>query len=300
MSMRATPSQVPSRRDVLVGAAAVALSTTSTPARAAADGDARQPVVFLGHGSPRLPIDPVRSGELRAWGKTLAKPRAILAMTPHFGSRRLEIGTTGPGRAMYNMPEWLARQLPSGLDYRTPPAAPLAARVEELLAGGEPLVRTDRPGFDHTVWMPLSYLVPAADVPVLELSFPYRSDADIFALGRRLGPLRDEGVLVVASGQLTHNLAAIDLGADRPVPPWSAEFDAWAADSLRRHDVDSLLDWRRRAPAAEVAHPDDGGHFRVLVFALGILEGSGGPRAPVTFPVQGFESVMSKRGAQLA
>lgn len=296
----ATSAPALSRRDVLVGAATAALATAPRDARAAVEGGARPPVVFLGHGSPRLPIDAVRSGELRAWGKRIIKPQAILSMTPHFGSRRLAIGSVGPGRGMYNMPEWLAQQLPSGLDYRTPPSASLAARVEELLAGTEPLERTDRPGFDHTTWMPLLYLYPAADVPVLELAFPYRADAEIFALGKRLGPLRDEGVLLVASGQLTHNLAAVDFEGKSPVPSWSAEFDAWAAESLRRHDVDSLLDWRRRAPAAEVAHPDDGGHFRVLLFALGVLEGSGGPRVPAAFPVQGFESVLSKRGAQLA
>jgi 4,5-DOPA dioxygenase extradiol len=302
-----------SRREVLAGGAGVAIAATTGPlARAAtsAGGEgaaipARPPVVYLGHGSPRLPIDPVRSGELRAWGATLPRVRGIVVMTPHFGSRRLELGPTGPGMGLYNMPGWMKRQLPRDLDYRTPPSAGLATRVEQLLGGVEPVGRSDRRGFDHTTWMPLSYLCPAADAPVLEVSFPYREDAEIFALGRRLAPLRDEGVLFVASGQLTHNLAALSFDASAAegqaaVPAWSREFDAWGAEVLGRLDVDAVLDWRRKAPAAEIAHPDDGGHFRVLVFALGALVGSGGPRARATFPVQGFESTMSKRGVELA
>ncbi len=288
-----------SRRAVLGATAGLALEAASGGAARASQAGDRMPVLFVAHGSPRLPIDPVRSAELHAWGARLPRPRGILVMTPHFGSRRLELGATGRGSGMYNMPDWLRRQLPAGLDYPTPPSEPLAARVEQLLSGVEPVARTARPGFDHTTWMPLSQLYPAADAPVLEISFPYRSDPELFALGRRLAPLRDEGVAIVASGQLTHNLAMAFVEGAAPVPAWSREFDQWAAESLRRADVDAIVDWRRKAPAAELAHPDDGGHFRVVVFALGATTASGAGRVEVTFPVQGFEGTMSKRGVQL-
>jgi 4,5-DOPA dioxygenase extradiol len=291
------------RRALLHGAAGLA-AVASAESIARAAEPAAAPVLYLGHGSPRLPLDPVRSNELRAWGATLPRVRGIIVMTPHFASRRLELGPTGRGFGMYNMPRFMKQKLPQDLDYPTPPSADLAERVEKLLVGVEPVARTERRGFDHTTWMPLSYLYPTADAPMLEVSFPYRDDAEIFALGRRLAPLRAEGVLFVASGQLTHNLAAMDLdakaGAPPEVPAWSREFDGWAAEALARWDVDALLDWRGKAPAAELAHPDDGGHFRVLLFALGVVAGSGGPRAPAAFPVQGFESVMSKRGVELA
>ncbi len=208
-------------------------------------------------------------------------------MTPHFGARHLELGATGPGMGMYNMPRWMKKQLPQDLDYRTPPSTGLADRVEQLLAGTEPVARSDRRGFDHTIWMPLSFLCPLADAPVLEISYPYRSDAEIFALGQRLAPLRNEGVLFVGSGQLTHNLAALrfDAGADADVsvPAWSRDFDAWAAHALHRGDMDVLVDWREKAPAAELAHPDDGGHFRVLLFVLGVIAGSGARARPLSF-----------------
>jgi 4,5-DOPA dioxygenase extradiol len=285
------------RRSVLGTTTAVAL-TVLTDRVATAAAPARTPVLFVSHGSPRLPIDPVRREELRAWGATLPRPRAILAMTPHFGVRRLELGATGRGFGMYNMPDWMRQKLPSGLDYPSPPSEALAIRVEELLSGVEPIARSGRPGFDHTVWMPLYYLYPPADVPVLEISYPYRTDRELWTLGRRLAPLRDEGVLIVASGQLTHNLAALAFGENVPVPGWSREFDAWGAEALRRQDIDAILDWRRKAPAAEIAHPDDGGHFRMVVFALGALVGQAGQGGRVTFPVQGFEGTMSKRGVE--
>jgi hypothetical protein len=122
-----------SRRAVLGGATGVALAATSERIARATLEDGRPPVLFLSHGSPRLPIDPVRSGELRAWGATLPKPRAVLAMTPHFGTRHLKLGVIGPGKAMYNMPDWIGRQLPPGLDYPTPTNGALATRVEALL-----------------------------------------------------------------------------------------------------------------------------------------------------------------------
>jgi 4,5-DOPA dioxygenase extradiol len=103
-----------------------------------------------------------------------------------------------------------------------------------------------------------------------------------------------------ASGQMTHNLAAMNLERDEPVPLWSREFDAWAAEALTAQNVDALVDWRHKAPDAELAHPDDGGHYRVLLVALGLVVGSGGAAKELRFPVTGFESSMSKRCAQIA
>jgi 4,5-DOPA dioxygenase extradiol len=146
-----------SRRALLHGTAGLAAVATFE-SRAHAAQEALPPVVYLGHGSPRLPLDPVRSGELRAWGASLPRVRGIVAMTPHFASRRLELGPTGRGFGMYNMPGWMKTQLPQDLDYPTPPSGDLADRVEKLLGGVEPVARVDRRGFDHTTWMPLSYL----------------------------------------------------------------------------------------------------------------------------------------------
>ncbi len=281
------------RRECLATGLGLAVTSTARPLRAA---PARPPVLYVSHGAPIFAVnDPARLAELRGWGARLTKPSGILAMTPHYGSRRLELGSTGRGFAMYDLPDAIKRRVPQGLDYATPPSVALAERVDALLGAGTRLARGDRPGFDHTTWMPLRCLFPDADVPVLEVAYPYVPEVEAFALGRRLAPLRDEGVLFVASGGMTHNLAAMDLEADAPT--WAREFDTWATERITALDVDALVDWRARAPAANLAHPDDGGHYRVLLVALGAALAAGA--ASVTFPVTGFEATMSKRSVEL-
>jgi len=281
------------RRDCLGVAIGLAVAGSARPLRAA---PARAPVLYVSHGAPIFAInDPARIAELRAWGARLPKPRGIVAMTPHYGSRRLEVGWTGPGLALYDLPESLKRLVPPGLDYATPPSAALAGRVDSLLGAGAPVARGDRPGFDHTTWMPLRCLFPDADVPVLEVAYPYVPEAEAFAIGRRLAALREEGVVLMASGGMTHNLAAMDPRAE--APSWAREFDAWAAERITALDVDALLDWRARAPAGRLAHPDDGGHYRVMLVALGAALAGGAARA--SFPVTGFEATMSKRSVEL-
>jgi 4,5-DOPA dioxygenase extradiol len=253
------------------------------------------PVAFVSHGGPTIAVDPVRGPPLRTWGASLPRPTGVLALTPHWGSRGLLLGGTGRGVARYDFPKWLADRLPPDLTYDTPPSEALAARLAALTGAR----RSDRIGMDHTTWMPLRHMLPAADVPVLELSYPYVDDAALFALGRRLAPLRDEGVLLLASGGMTHNLASLDLAQARTMSPpsWSRDFDAWAADRLTTRDADAVIDWRRKAPAAELSHPDDGGHFRVLLVALGAAFATGAPA--VRFPSTGFDYGLSMRCVEM-
>jgi 4,5-DOPA dioxygenase extradiol len=145
--------------------------------------------------------------------------------------------------------------------------------------------------------MPLYYLYPGAPTPVLEVSFQYRPDRELFALGRALAPLRREGIVFLASGGMTHNLAQMSEHVAN-VPSWSSDFDAWAAEALERRNIDALLDWRAKAPAVDLAHSDDGGHFRVLLFALGVATANGDYRQ-VRFPMTGFDSALSRRSLEL-
>jgi 4,5-DOPA dioxygenase extradiol len=253
------------------------------------------PVVYVSHGAPLyLPGNEVRRAALGAWALRLPRPRAIVVMTPHFASRGLQVGITRRGFAWYDLPAGMKRLLPQDLEYATPPSTDLAARVEALL--GAPVHRDEeRRGFDHTTWMPLKTMFPAAAAPVLEIAYPYVDEEATFRFGQKLAPLRDEGVLFVASGGMTHNLAMPFTG---PVLSFAVEFDAWAAEALARQDLDALLDWRGRAPASRLAHPDDGGHFRVLFAALGVAAGTSGG-AGATFPITGFESALSLRSVEL-
>jgi len=281
------------RRALLSSIAGALVASRAGPALAQ---PRRMPVAFVSHGGPMIAVDPVRGPELRAWGASLPKPTGVVALTPHWGTRVLSLGATGRGVAQYDFPSWLASKLPAGMTYDTPPSDVLAARVAAL-TGARP---GDRRGMDHTTWMPLRHMLPAADVPVLELSYPYVGDAELFALGRRLAPLRDEGVLLLASGGMTHNLASVDLDAPPPSPAsWSRDFDAWAADRLTARDADALVDWRHEAPAADLAHPDDGAHFRVLLVALGAALAGGGAAA-VRFPSAGFDLGLSMRCVEMA
>ncbi|HLK39994.1 MAG TPA: class III extradiol ring-cleavage dioxygenase [Polyangiaceae bacterium] len=292
---RSTAARRVGRRAWIGGAVSLAASSMASRAQAATAA-AQAPVLYVSHGAPIYALnDAARIAELQRWGEQLPQVTGIVAMTPHYGARRLELGAIGPGVALYDLPPAIRRRVPAGLAYPTPSNAMLAAKVADLTGGG--LADGRRAGFDHTTWMPLRCLRPAADVPVLELAYPYVPEADAVALGARLSPLRDEGILFVASGGMTHNLAAAD--PDLVAPSWSREFDAWAKERITAADLDSLVDWRHKAPAAELAHPDDGGHYRVLLFAMGLAMGHGGA-ARVTFPVEGFEAGLSKRSVQLS
>lgn len=288
------------RRQLLAFGAALAASRRAF----AQEGrmPARMPAAYVGHGSPLLATDPVRGAELRAWGATLPRPTGIVALTPHWRSRGLHIGHLGRGRALRSFPSFMDKMVPRNLDYPSPDNTALAHVVADLLAPLEPTFDADRGGFDHTTWMPLMHLYPGAPAPVVEIAMPFASDQDLFTLGRRLAPLRLQGVLILASGSMTHNLASIGEHTAphrREAPeqiPWATAFDDWASRTLAARDVASLLDWRSKAPNAELAHPDDGGHFRVMFVALGAV-GEGGT---TRFPVQGFEGgSQSKRCVEL-
>ncbi len=274
------------RRSFLAAGAAVV-------ATRAAAAEARSPgALFVSHGSPLfLPGQAARRAELSSWARELGKPAGVVVMTPHFGLRTLSLGAVGPGFAWYDLPGRLKRQLPQDLEYRSPDNHQLVEIVRSLLGARLPLA-AERRGFDHTTWMPLLCLLPAADVPVIELCYPYVSEAELFALGQKLAPLAEQGVRFLASGGLTHNLA---LDFEAPTPGFMNEFDDWASQRVLARDIDALCDWRHRAPAATLAHPDDGGHFRVILAALGVA----GARGSVSSPVQGFAGALSKRCFEL-
>jgi 4,5-DOPA dioxygenase extradiol len=185
--------------------------------------------------------------------------------------------------------------------YRTGYAAPgapgLAARVRDLLRRtGIDCADDPERGLDHGAYVPLVAMYPAADVPVLQISMPRLDARELFELGRALAPLRDEGVLVFGSGFLTHNMAY----AFRPgIPSWAREFDDWAAEALSRLDVDALIDFQKRAPAARTALPTWEHYAPLLVSAGASAEGAARPK--VTFPITGFwlEGAFTKRSVQI-
>lgn len=248
------------------------------------------PVVFLAHGAPPLLDDAGWVGELAAWGQALPRPRAIVVISAHWEARPVAIGATRPLPLIYDFygfPERFYR-----LAYGAPGAPDVARRIRALLAAaGVPFVDDPERGLDHGSYIPLLCMYPAADIPVLQISLPSEDPAELFAVGRALAPLRDEGVLVIGSGFLTHNLRALPL---RETPGWARDFDAWTADVIARGDVDALLDYRRRAPGVELALPTRE-HFTPVIVAAGAAGDS-----PATFPISGFwfGGAMTRRSVQ--
>jgi 4,5-DOPA dioxygenase extradiol len=150
-------------------------------------------------------------------------------------------------------------------------------------------------GLDHGAYVPLVAMYPQADVPVLQVSLPGLEPASLLALGRALAPLRDEGVLLMGSGFITHNLRRVDPSSSLGTPAWAAEFDAWTADALVRGDADSLADFRAKGPGAGIALPTTE-HFVPLLASLGAASGADGPPR---FPITGFwMGTLTRRSVQ--
>ena len=148
-------------------------------------------------------------------------------------------------------------------------------------------------GLDHGAYVPLVEMYPGADVPVIQLSMPTLDPRELMDLGRRLAPLRDEGVLIMGSGFFTHNLR--EFVFEGPVPEWSREFDEWGKATLAAGNVDALLDFTRKAPAARTAHPRTE-HFAPLFVTLGAGEDDLAAQRPV---IEGFWGGLAKRSVQL-
>ncbi len=252
----------------------------------------KMPVIFAAHGAPVLLDDAPWMGELAAWAKAMPRPKSILMVSAHWEKRPATLGATKPVPLVYDFFGFPERYYQTR--YAAPGAPELASRVRDLLRQKDIDV-TDEPsrGLDHGAYVPLVAMYPAADVPVLQISMPGLDAQKLVALGKALAPLRDEGVLVFGSGFLTHNMRY----AFRPgIPEWAREFDSWAAGALSRLDLDALIDFKKRAPAAETALPT-WEHYAPLLVAAGAL---GGDRPPVSFPITGFwmDGAFTRRSVQ--
>lgn len=252
---------------------------------------ARMPAIFVAHGAPMLLDDQAWVQELAAFGLALPRPKAILMLSAHWEARPLALGATRRVPLIYDFSGFPRRFYE--LAYASPGAPELAARVRELLArSGAPFVDAPDRGLDHGAYVPLMCMYPDADIPVLQLSLPGLEPRAHLELGKALAPLRDEGVLIVGSGFLTHNMRAL---GNSETPAWASEFDAWSADVLERRDTDALLDYRARAPGVRMALPTHE-HFVPVISVMG----AGAAAETVTFPTSGFAwGSFTKRSVQI-
>jgi 4,5-DOPA dioxygenase extradiol len=226
------------------------------------------PTIFLSHGAPTWAIEPgIIAPRLAALAGSLPRPRAILVVSPHWTSRELRVMTSPAPETVHDFggfPRALYQ-----LQYPAPGAPALAQSVMALLAAQGYTVKADaEAGFDHGAWVPLMHMYPNADVPVVQLSMRAGDGPeDCFRIGRALAALREQGVLIIGSGSLTHNLYEVRQGQDHP-ETYVKAFAFWVREALESGDVNALLDYRRRAPHAERAHPTEE-HLLPLFFAMG-------------------------------
>jgi 4,5-DOPA dioxygenase extradiol len=226
------------------------------------------PSVFISHGSPMHALEPGAAGEAwKALGRRLPRPRAILIASAHWEtSLPMLTGNPKPETIhdFYNFPEPLYR-----LRYPAPGAPVLAQRAQALLKeAGFPAAIDGCRGLDHGAWAPLLYAYPDAEVPVIQISVqPALGPRHHLSVGKALRPLSQEGVLIVGSGHMTHNLRDWARGGGKP-EPYAREFAEWVKERLLAHDFEALIDYRSRAPQGVRAHPTDE-HFLPLFLALG-------------------------------
>jgi 4,5-DOPA dioxygenase extradiol len=251
------------------------------------------PAIYLSHGAPPLADDTLWTRQLAGWSAALPKPASVLMVSAHWEAAPLAIGATADAAPLtydfWGFPERYYRAT-----YPAPGAPQLAEKVRRLLAGTEPVTDLPGRGLDHGAYVPLTVMYPGAGIPVLQISMPSLDRQRLLRVGRALAPLRDEGVLIIGSGFLTHGLPYIhDFRFNAPPPSWSAEFDHWAAQALDAGDVDTLAGFRG-APAVRYAHPTTE-HYAPLFVALGA---SDAPH-PVT-TITGYWLGLAKRSVQVA
>ena len=233
-----------------------------------------EPVVFVSHGAPdALLRAPDAVASWREIGRTIPQPSAILVVSAHWENRKPTVSLSDAPETLYDFsgfsPELYRMQYPA------PGAPALAERATALLsAAGQQTDRDAKRGLDHGAWVPLYAMYPEANMPVTQLSLMQDAGPEThFKLGQALAPLRDEGVLIVCSGSITHNFAWLDWRAASGQPPFpkAEAFSQWVADHLAAQDVSALLDYRN-APYGAESHPGEE-HFMPFFVALGAANG---------------------------
>ena len=228
------------------------------------------PSLFISHGSPMLALEPGASGPaLARLAAELPRPKAVLVVSAHWENQQLLL-TAGERPHTWHDFGGFPPAL-YDVQYPAPGAPALAAEIAQRLgdAGLAAGLDTQRP-FDHGAWVPLSLMYPEADIPVLQLSLPSQLGPEQQTrIGRALAGLRQQGVLLIGSGSITHNLGELDWRAGpEVVTPWAREFRDWIVEKLTEDDENALHRYHQLAPHATRSHPTDE-HLLPLFFARG-------------------------------
>ena len=254
------------------------------------------PALYVGHGAPPLLDDELWMGQLSSWAANLPTPTGILIVSAHWESAPVTLSSPQAATPLiYDFGGFAPRFYE--MTYETPDATSLAGIVASAIPAREGLRQHPGRGLDHGAWVPLKVMYPDADIPVLQLSVPSHDPQSLMDLGRSLTPLRDQGVLIIGSGFLTHGLPYLRDWSPAAEPPgWSAEFDMWAAAALESGDVDSLADYANKAPGLPYAHPTPE-HLLPLFVTLGAATDRS---QAVDTVIDGYFFGLAKRSFQVA
>ncbi len=249
----------------------------------------RMPVVFVSHGAPDALLKaPDTVACWRELGKAVSEPTAILMVSAHWEARHPTVSLSGAPETIHDFGGF--SPVLHRMQYHAPGAPKLAERVASLLtSAGLAVDLHPSRGLDHGAWVPLTAMYPQANIPVTQLSLTRNaSTADNFALGQALAPLREEGVLIVASGAITHNFGWLDWRAedDQAPLPQARIFTDWVAERLAAQDVPAMLAYRS-APYGADSHPTEE-HFLPLLVALGAAGGDSPTRYSPHFAYGGL------------
>lgn len=246
-----------------------------------ANNSGRMPALFLAHGNPMHAItDDAFARSLTALAGDLPRPEAVLVVSAHWLTASTKVLSVAHPRTIHDFGGF--PQALYDVEYPAPGSPSVAALVHELQPAAVPAQDW---GLDHASWAVLRHMWPDADVPVLELSLDMTATPERhWALARALAPLRDEGVLVIGSGNIVHSFAGISWDNDAPPRPWAVEFDAWIADALNRRDDETLVAFDRAGESASLSVPTLD-HYLPLLYAAAVSDDSDS----VTFPYAGIE-----------
>lgn len=231
----------------------------------------RLPTLFISHGAPTLAIEQSQAHRfLLKLGKSLPRPKAILIASAHWESMG------GPAVSLAPQPETIHdfggfSQALYEIRYPAPGAPDIAEQAAALLEqAGFAVKRSGSRGLDHGAWVPLNLMYPAADIPVAQISVVRGASAAAHEkMGNALASLRDEGVLIIGSGSMTHNLYEFrGHSIDAEVPTWVSDFDGWMKTQLEANQREALRDYRAQAPSAARNHPTEE-HVLPLFVAMG-------------------------------
>lgn len=229
----------------------------------------QQPAIFIGHGAPTELLETgAFQDSLKKFGEQNRKPAAVVVVSAHWLTREtIEINSSTQPETIYDYGGF--PQAMYEVDYPAPGNADLAQKIKTLLSSFKTELNPAH-GLDHGAWIPLKMIYPAADIPVVQVSIPFAlSPQKIFELGKALAVLRDENILLMGSGNITHNIQTANFGNKYAAPQtWAQEFKTWVKTQISSNSIDNLYNFKTLAPHARLSHPYPD-HFYPLFFVLG-------------------------------